>query len=166
MCAAFSAGIRCDIGVRIAHGLWMPVSISYDPSTFLVAHLSIPGFFSNCALVIWNIYRCPVRNISLFPLLALNFQRVADEHRFFLLMSKHEKYQQRMFAQVGPRDGRYGVGRYRLAIQAGATDCFFRLLFWNRAVTAEVNNLGCDTTAVHVTACETRTGIYVRRRWC
>ena len=44
-----------------------------------------------------------------------------------------------MFSQVGPRDGGYGIGRYRLALDAGSTDCSFRLLLWNRTATAEVH---------------------------
>lgn len=41
--------------------------------------------------------------------------------------------------QVGPRDGGYGIGRYRLALESGATDCSFRILFWNRSATAQAS---------------------------
>lgn len=40
--------------------------------------------------------------------------------------------------KVGPSDERYGASKHRLALEAGATDCSFRLLFWNRAATAKV----------------------------
>eukprot|EP00903_Cladosiphon_okamuranus_P015423 g14246.t1 len=39
--------------------------------------------------------------------------------------------------KVRPNDGQYGTGRQRLAVDAGSTDCFFRILCWNREATAE-----------------------------
>lgn len=65
-------------------------------------------------------------------------------------MSEYVTKPSPLFGQVGPRDEWYGVGRYRLAIQAGVTDCFFRLLFWNRAATAEVTHLPQVGMAAHI----------------
>lgn len=63
----------------------------------------------------------------------------SDEFRFDE-EKRNDETRPLLVVQVGPKDGQYGTGRLRLAVDAGATDCFFRILCWNRAATAEVHN--------------------------